>query len=69
MTYTAARQFVSSFARSLARSLVRVVGAPDYDRYIEHMRRAHPDRRVLSRDEFCAERLEARYSRPGARCC
>ena len=47
----------------------RVIGVPDYDRYVAHMRRHHAGERLLSREEFVRERLAARYERPGARCC
>lgn len=56
-------------ARELASVLRRVVGAPDYDRYVAHMQERHPDERIMSRDAFVRSRLENRYSRPGARCC
>jgi uncharacterized short protein YbdD (DUF466 family) len=50
--------------------LVRaVIGAPSYERYLAHMRAAHPGRAPLGRDDFIRSRLEARYSKPGARCC
>ena len=47
----------------------RVLGVPDYDGYVAHMREQHPGEPVLSRDAFMRERLAARYERPGARCC
>jgi len=46
-----------------------VIGAPDYERYVAHMRDHHPECEVASRDEFMRQRLETRYSRPGSRCC
>ncbi|MEX0908251.1 MAG: YbdD/YjiX family protein [Gemmatimonadaceae bacterium] len=50
--------------------LVRaVIGAPSYERYLAHMLAAHPGRAPLGRDDFIRTRLEARYSKPGARCC
>jgi len=52
-----------------ARILRRVVGAPDYELYLAHVARAHPDARPMTRDEFVRARLEDRYGRPGARCC
>jgi uncharacterized short protein YbdD (DUF466 family) len=55
--------------RALARVLRQVVGAPDYDRYVAHVRAHHPGTMPLSRDEYVRQRLDARYSRPGARCC
>lgn len=49
--------------------LHRIIGAPDYDGYVAHARQAHPDRPILTRDEFVRQRLEDKYSRPGSRCC
>ena len=46
-----------------------VIGVPDYARYLRHMSARHPGREVLSAEEFAKSRLEARYSRPGSRCC
>jgi uncharacterized short protein YbdD (DUF466 family) len=56
-------------ARVAGRTLRTVMGVPDYERYLAHVRRHHPERTPLGRDEFLRERLDARYSRPGARCC
>ncbi len=47
----------------------RVIGVPDYDRYVAHLRTHHPGTQPLSRDEFTRQRLADRYSKPGARCC
>ena len=49
--------------------LHRIIGAPDYDGYVAHVSRCHPEQPLLSRDEFVRQRLEDRYSRPGSRCC
>jgi uncharacterized short protein YbdD (DUF466 family) len=46
-----------------------ILGAPDYDRYVSHVRACHPERAPMTRDEFARERLAARYDRPGSRCC
>ena len=49
-----------------------MVGVPDYDAYVQHMRLTHPDLPVMSYEAFFRERQEARYGgadgRPG-RCC
>jgi len=55
--------------RVLARAIQAAIGAPDYERYLAHMRSRHPDAPLATRDEFLRERQEARYSRPGSRCC
>ena len=47
----------------------RVIGAPDYEAYLRHVELNHARMTPVSRDEFVKERLAARYSRPGARCC
>lgn len=47
----------------------RIIGVPDYDRYVAHARRCHPDQPLMSRDEFTRQRMVDRYSKPGARCC
>lgn len=57
------------WARRAAVVVRRIVGAPDYERYLAHMRDRHPDRRPLARGEFMAACLSARYDRPGSRCC
>ena len=55
--------------RDTARALRVVLGAPDYERYLAHMRARHPDATPLAHDAFQRDRERARYSRPGARCC
>jgi uncharacterized short protein YbdD (DUF466 family) len=55
--------------RAAARVARAVIGAPDYDRYLAHMREHHPGRVPLSREEFACRQLEARYNSPGSRCC
>jgi len=47
----------------------RMIGAPDYPRYLEHVRRCHPGATPLSRDAFARDVLSRRYERPGSRCC
>ena len=47
----------------------RIIGVPDYHAYRTHMAACHPGEPLLSEDEFAEERLKAKYSRPGQRCC
>lgn len=47
----------------------RVSGAPDYERYVAHVRAHHPGKEPVGWDQFYRARLEERYSKPGARCC
>ena len=60
---------LSAALKSAARVARVVLGVPDYERYVRHMRARHPDAPPLTREEFERERQEARYSRPGTRCC
>ena len=53
----------------LAEGLRIVIGAPRYDAYHEHVVSRHPHQTPLSRAEFERARLEAKYSKPGAKCC
>lgn len=55
--------------RRVAQVVRRVVGVPDYDTYVAHVRECHPGTLPLSRKDFERARLEDRYSRPGQRCC
>lgn len=45
------------------------VGIPDYDAYVAHLRRAHPQHEPMGREAFFRERMEARYGRGRSRCC
>lgn len=57
-----------AFARAAA-LIRRIIGAPDYASYVRHVAECHPEQTPLTEDEFLEERLEAKYSRPGQRCC
>jgi uncharacterized short protein YbdD (DUF466 family) len=46
----------------------RILGVPDYERYLAHVRVAHPGQTPMTEQEFFRERLEGR-AKPGSRCC
>ncbi len=48
-----------------------MVGIPDYDTYVQHMRLTHPEQTPMSYEEFYKERVEARYGgkNGSSRCC
>lgn len=60
-------------ARRLREGARLMIGVPDYDTYVAHMREAHPDRPAMTYAEFFRERQAARYgegtSTRGFRCC
>lgn len=58
-----------SMALRVARVIRRIIGVPDYDTYVAHVRSHHPGEAPMSERDFHRERLAARYSKPGNRCC
>jgi uncharacterized short protein YbdD (DUF466 family) len=59
------RRKVGAF-RSLLRQLA---GMPDYDAYLEHLHRCHPERPVPTAREFYEEFIRDRYGDSPTRCC
>ena len=63
---------LSRMGKYLGQAARLMVGMPDYDAYVQHIRHNHPDKPVMSYEAFFRERQEARYGggdgRPG-RCC
>lgn len=58
-----------TFARRLLRVVRQVVGAPDYERYLEHHARCHPGEAPLDRRGFYAEFVTRRFGPGPTRCC
>ncbi len=61
------------FGKTLDFGLVRqtahsMLGVPDYDAYVAHFARSHPERQALDREEFFRERQAARFGSV-LRCC
>jgi uncharacterized short protein YbdD (DUF466 family) len=46
----------------LRETCLLMVGIPDYDRYVEHMRARHPERRTMTPEEFFRDRQTSRYA-------
>lgn len=46
-----------------------MVGVPDYDAYLRHMREHHPDRPPMSYEAFFRNRQQARYGSGQGKCC
>jgi uncharacterized short protein YbdD (DUF466 family) len=49
--------------------LREVSGETGYERYVEHVRREHPEAIVMSRREYERWRQDDRNDNPRARCC
>ena len=65
----AARDSLKRCWRRAVQTARLLIGVPDYDTYVEHMRLHHPERPVMSYEEFFNERMQARYRGGGGRCC
>ncbi|MBD5803935.1 hypothetical protein AZOA_33780 [Azoarcus sp. Aa7] len=60
---------LSKLGKYLGQAARLMVGLPDYDTYVAHMKATHPDQPVMSYEEFFRERQEARYGGGTGRCC
>ena len=52
--------YITSFFSRSASVVRAVLGVPDYERYLAHMRSAHPGDRVMSETEFKHTRMSDR---------
>ncbi len=63
-------QALAKAGKYLGQAAKLMIGMPDYDNYVEHMRVNHPDQTPMTYEEFFRERQDARYGgKGGARCC
>ena len=61
---------IGKIGKYLGQTARLMVGLPDYDGYVRHMRDNHPDQHCMTYEEFFRERLEARYGGKGpGKCC
>jgi uncharacterized short protein YbdD (DUF466 family) len=66
---SASADALKRFWRRAVQTARLLIGVPDYDTYVEHLRRHHPERAVMSYEDFFNERMRARYRGGGGRCC
>lgn len=69
---TGNRRGTAGLWHSIARAtdvLRRIIGVPDYERYVAHLEACHPGTTPMSRQEFFKQDWDKRYSQPGSRCC
>lgn len=52
---------LSKAGKYLGQTARLMIGVPDYDNYVEHMRITHPDQTPMTYEEFFRERQDARY--------
>jgi uncharacterized short protein YbdD (DUF466 family) len=63
---------IQRFGKCLGQCMQLMVGIPDYDTYVAHVTRTHPEQVPMTYQEFFRERQAARYGGSGARgirCC
>jgi uncharacterized short protein YbdD (DUF466 family) len=61
--------YLNMFFSRTASFVRAVLGVPDYERYLTHMRSAHPGDRVMSETEYRVTRMNDRYNSTGSKCC
>lgn len=62
-------QNIARFVRSLRQGARLMVGVPDYENYLRHLRESHPERTPMSYEAFFRNRQAARYGGGQGRCC
>jgi uncharacterized short protein YbdD (DUF466 family) len=55
--------------RRIVSAIRAVAGMPDYEAYVAHLRRCHPERPVPSERLFYDEFVKRRYGDGPTRCC
>lgn len=66
------RDSLTAFGKCFCQGARLMVGVPDYDTYVAHIRRTHPDQEPMTYAAFFRERQDARYGgsgKGGFRCC
>lgn len=58
-----------ALVRRAGRFISGVTGADAYERYVDHLRRVHPETPVPTRDRFWRDKYAEQERNPGARCC
>ncbi len=65
----AAMKKLRTFWQRAVRIGRQIIGVPDYENYLAHLRAHHPGRALPTYAEFFNERQQARYKNGGGRCC
>jgi len=67
--FSGLRDNVQTAGRYLGQAMRLMVGLPDYEGYLAHMRATHPDQPAMTYEEFFRERQNARYGAGAGKCC
>jgi uncharacterized short protein YbdD (DUF466 family) len=62
---------INAVCACVAQTARLMVGIPDYQTYVEHRRKTHPDLPIMTYEEFFLDRQRARFAaEPGRfKCC
>jgi len=60
---------LAKMGKYLGQAAKMMVGQPDYEAYVQHMRLTHPERTPMTYEEFFRERENARYGGGSGKCC
>ncbi len=65
------RKTMRIFARRVRDTLRLMIGIPDYEHYVAHVRVHHPEQEPMTYEAFFRERQDARFGGKGdiRRCC
>ncbi|MCT6880228.1 MAG: YbdD/YjiX family protein [Commensalibacter sp.] len=61
---------LNKFGKCICQGARLMVGIPDYETYVNHMKTNHPDQPIMDYKEFFRDRQDVRYGgKGGFRCC
>jgi uncharacterized short protein YbdD (DUF466 family) len=59
----------TGFLKRVGGVIRAISGMPDYEAYVTHLRRCHPERSIPSERDFYDEYVKSRYGDGPTRCC
>jgi uncharacterized short protein YbdD (DUF466 family) len=63
-------KWIKKSCRAIAYYLNEMAGVPNYNRYLDHLKKHHPDQPPMTRAEFYRQAIDERYgSGDIRRCC
>ena len=66
---SAGKRASGAVLQCIATVLRRVSGMPDYQSYLAHVQRCHPEATPLSESQFYSDFIQGRYGDGPTRCC
>ena len=61
---------IKSVWQGVRRTILLMIGIPDYQQYVQHCHDHHPDGKIMTYEEFFRNRQDSRYGEGKmGRCC